>query len=139
MNVAFFLTPKSEVVWVRAEGTLDEAIERLRRSGYAAVPVLDDAGRYVGTLSEGDVLWHLLDAGEGWSVTARRTPVFEVAKRARNLPVHIDAEVEALIARASDQNFVPVLDDRDVFIGIVPRKAIIERCARPAATARTQS
>lgn len=31
---------------------LDEAVERLRRSGYAAVPVLDDDGRYAATLSQ---------------------------------------------------------------------------------------
>ena len=31
--------------------------------------------------------------------------------------------------RAANQNFVPVLDDCEVFIGIVPRKPIIEHCA----------
>ena len=37
-----------------------------------------------------------------------------------------------LVARASRQNFVPVVDDREVFIGIVRRQTIIEHCARRA-------
>ena len=33
--------------------------------------------------------------------------------------------MEALIARISNQNFVPVVDDRGVFIGIITRKDVI--------------
>jgi len=73
MNVAFFVTPKSRVVWVNASGTLVQAIERMRPNGYTAVPVLDDRGGYVGTLTEGDILWHLLAAGVAWRAHAERT------------------------------------------------------------------
>ena len=54
INIAFLLTPKSEVVWVSASDTLGEAIERMKPNGFAAVPVLDDDGGYVGTLTEGE-------------------------------------------------------------------------------------
>lgn len=63
MNVAFFLTPKSETVWVRPNGTVADALERMRPHRYGAVPMLDDDGRYVGTLTEGDILRHLLGSG----------------------------------------------------------------------------
>jgi len=33
-----------------------------------------------------------------------------------------------LIERASSQNFVPVVDDKDTFIGIVTRRSIIKYC-----------
>ena len=49
MNVAFFLTPKSEVVWLLEHATMRQALERMERHGYTAVPLLDEEGRYVGT------------------------------------------------------------------------------------------
>ena len=36
--------------------------------------------------------------------------------------------VEDLIAVAADQNFVPVVDDKDDFIGIVTRSRILKYC-----------
>ena len=56
-------------------------------------------------------------------------------RRSNNRAVHVDAKLEALILRAAEQNFVPVLDDREVFIGIVRRRSIIEQCL-PRATSR---
>src|SRR5689334_93228 len=107
MKIAFFLTPKSQTVWVPEAATVRQAFERMNAHGYTAVPVLDDAGGYIGTLTEGDILRHLLDAGETWFANADQTPVRAVVRRTDNRAVHIDAEVEALIARAVDQNFVP--------------------------------
>jgi CBS domain-containing protein len=130
MSVSFLLTPKSEVVWVPAGDTLAQALERMQPSGYAAVPVLGTDGRYLGTLTEGDILWYLLDAGEPGQIVD--TSVLAVPRRTNNQPVHIDAKIETLFARAADQNFVPVLDDREVFIGIVRRKSILEHFAATA-------
>jgi CBS domain-containing protein len=133
INILFLLTPKREVVWVRAYGTLGEAIERMKPNGFAAVPVLDDEGGYVGTLTEGDILWHLLDAPD--PELARAEPVLDLMRRTNNRAVHVDARFETLLLRAAAQNFVPVLDDREVFIGIVRRQSIIEHCL-PRATSR---
>jgi CBS domain containing-hemolysin-like protein len=132
LNVAAFLTPKSKVVWVRTSSTLAEAIRRMQQSGYAAIPVLGDDGGYAGTLTEGDVLAHLLTTPQTWSQAARRIQVARIARRTDIRAVHIDADVDALVARAAQQNFVPLVDDREIFIGIVRRQAIIEHCARLA-------
>lgn len=132
MNVAFFLIPKSNVVWVRAGDTLMTALERMGESGFTAVPVLDEEGKYVGTLTEGDLMRFLLETGAYWRGVFRRTTVVSAERRRTYGTVRIDEQVEALIARAINQNFVPVVDDRDVFIGIVPRKPIIENCAKLA-------
>ena len=37
-------------------------------------------------------------------------------------------EEHELVERASNQNFVPVVDDKDAFIGLITRKAIIRYC-----------
>lgn len=43
-------------------------------------------------------------------------------------PVSINASMEDLIQTAMNQNFVPVIDDKKIFIGIVTRKDIIKFC-----------
>jgi CBS domain-containing protein len=127
MNIAFFLTPKSEVVWIPETATMRQALERMEYHGYSAVPILDADGRYVGTLTEGDLLWKLKSDGLSIEKTAKVT-LAEVPRRLTNRPVQVDEEMEQLLALAVDQNFVPVVDTRDVFIGIVRRKRIIEYC-----------
>ena len=48
-------------------------------------------------------------------------------KRRRNYKsVSIDAEIGELADLILDQNFVPVVDGRKVFIGIVTRKVIMQ-------------
>ena len=139
MNIAFFLTPKKEVVWLPAEATLAHAIEILRPHRYSAVPVLDRDGSYAGTLTEGDILWHVLaSGGSGFGASEAAPPALHnvlvgaVPRRTRNCAVRIDAEIETFVLRAMHQNFVPVVDDREVFIGIVRRQHIIEHCAHQA-------
>ena len=130
MNVAFFLTPKSDVVWVSETDTVRQALEKMEHHRYGAIPILDDEGHYVGTLTEGDLLWTLWHTDGPPLDAAERIKLTDVSRRVTNLPVNIDAEVEELLARAITQNFVPVVDSRGVFIGIVRRRPIIEQCAK---------
>jgi predicted transcriptional regulator len=39
--------------------------------------------------------------------------------------IRYDASMDELLSLAMSQNFVPVLDDHDIFMGIITRKAII--------------
>src|SRR5262245_8302453 len=94
----------------------------MRRSGYTAIPILDDEGRYLGTITEGDLLRKLV---EDLDRTFRDTEELKAVIR----PVGIEANVEELLTRAVEQNFVPVIDGRGAFIGIVRRSAIIGQCA----------
>ena len=129
MNVAFFLTPLAEVEWVPAKATMAEALRRMARHRYAAVPVLDDDGRYVGTLTAADLLWKM--AGDDIAAhDAEGVALSDVERRTDFRPVDVTTAIEALIAAATDQNFVPVVDSRGVLMGIVRRKSILEYCAR---------
>lgn len=130
MNIAFFLTPKSEVVWVSASGSVEQALERMKPNGFGSVPILDDDGGYVGTLSTGDLMWHLMGMDGAWQDLARATPLLGVRRRLDDSAVHIDADFRQLMARVVTQGFVSVVDDRGVFIGIVRRRAVLEYLAR---------
>ena len=61
MNVSFFLKPKAEVVYVYDTDTVSCALKRMAESGFTAVPVITQKGRYVGTITEGDFLRLLLE------------------------------------------------------------------------------
>ena len=60
MNVLFFLKPKQEVCVLHKGYTLRQGIEKLRQYGFAAVPVIDEEGRYCGVVTEGDLLRQVL-------------------------------------------------------------------------------
>ena len=130
MNIASFILPKAEVSYLRDNMTLRQGLERLRRSGFTAVPVIDVEDRYVGVVSEGDFLWDILDDNEQLEdVTMKRVEQMtlrDIIQNGKVKPVCIDTNMEQLLGQAQVQNFVPVIDDRSVFIGIVTRGEIIK-------------
>lgn len=130
MGIASFLLPKAEVVYLRDDMTLRQGLEKLQRSGYTAIPVIDAEDRYVGVISEGDFLWNILERNEHLEdMTLKRVErmaVRDILQNGKVQPARIDTAMETLIEQAMKQNFVPVIDDRNVFIGIVTRRDIIK-------------
>ena len=130
MNIAYFLTPKSSVAYLYDDCTFRKGLEKMRHRGYAAIPVISRDGRYVGTVSEGDFLWRILEpgaSGQDGSFSMRdmeRLQIRDILKSDRP-PVRITVSMEDLVTSAMKQNFVPVVDDLGSFIGIVTRKDII--------------
>lgn len=129
MNIAFFLLPKQEVVYVSSSATLRQTLERMEYHRYTAVPILGDDGTYAGTVTEGDLLWFLKNRPDLTFDQAHKVSLMEVPLRLSNKAVAIDAKMEDLISLAKVQNFVPVVDDMNRFIGIVRRSDIIDYCA----------
>ena len=126
MNILFFLTPKSEVAYIHDEESLRQALEKMEYHKYSAVPILPRQGRYVGTLTEGDLLWYIKNQLNLNLQEAQRISVMAVPRRSDNYPVYADCKMEDLLDKAMQQNFVPVLDDNKSFIGIVTRKDIMK-------------
>lgn len=130
MNVAYFLMPKRDVVWVPVDASVRHTFMRMEESGYTAIPMLDRHGCYVGAVTEGDLLRHLMHSTRDPSMAGlERERVVEVRRRSAITAVSIEADVEELFDRAIEQNFVPVQDGRGVFTGIVRRREILEYCA----------
>ncbi|MDR0139846.1 CBS domain-containing protein [Metabacillus idriensis] len=129
MNIAFFLLPKKEVVYLNIKATMRQALERMEYHRYSAVPLLDDEGRYVTTLTEGDLLWMMKNTPDLHFYNTETIRLSELNYHRKNEPIPIHAEMEHIISRAMEQNFVPVTDDQGTFIGIIRRREIIEYCA----------
>ena len=130
MNIAFFLIPKKDVVYLKYDSTMRQALERMEYHGYSAVPLVDGKGHYAGTLTEGDLLGKLKNTPDLTFGNTEKILLYEIERRTQNTPVSINAQISDLISRAIHQNFVPVIDDQGVFIGIVRRREIIEYCSQ---------
>ena len=129
-NILFFLMPKAMCAFVYDDYTVRQALEKMESSGFAALPILTKRGEYRGTLTEGDLLWALKNLCYLDMRQAEARRIMEIDRRKDHVPVRVTANMHDLVDRASTQNFVPVVDDKDTFIGIVTRSSIIKYCSQ---------
>ncbi len=130
MNILFFLTPKSDVAYIFEDETLRQTVEKMEHRKFSCIPILNKEGQYTGTISEGDLLWgiKLLNINSTDLKEMENVSIMAIPRRATYKPVHTDADMEDLLDRAINQNYVPVIDDKGSFIGIITRKEIIKYC-----------
>lgn len=124
MNISFYLLPKSEVTYIEQDDTVGRALRVIHKNGFQSVPVIDGEGRYAGTVTEGDFLWNLIEDYHMDMEVMRKIKVASIRKRWDYKAVSIDANISELEQYILNQNFVPVVDGRNVFIGIITRKQI---------------
>ena len=107
MNILFFLSPKQDLMYVYDDFTLRQTLEKWENNRYASI--LD------------------LEAAED-------VPISAFPHKRDYKAVTVTTSMDQLIEAAMNQNFVPVVDDRGIFIGIVRRQAIIRYCYEKART-----
>lgn len=125
MNILFFLTPKEDVATVDETDTLRQVLEKMEHHGYSAIPLLDTEGKYIGTITEGDLLWEIKDRNFSNLKKTEGVNITSIKRRRDNKAVNILESMEDLFDKVTNQNFVPVVDDNQVFIGIVTRKDVL--------------
>ena len=130
MNILFFLTPKSDVAYIFEDETLRQTVEKMEHRKFSCIPILNKEGKYTGTISEGDLLWGIkrLNINITDLKQMEDVSIMAIPRRATYKPIHADADMENLLDRAINQNYVPVIDDKGSFIGIITRKEIIKYC-----------
>ena len=125
MNIMFFLKPKSEVAHIYDDDTVRQVLERMEYHRYSCIPMLNRQGKYVGSITEGDLLWWLKGNHNLNLKLAEMVSIQEVGRRLDYKPVRAEAKMEDLMEKAMEQNFVPVVDDQGNVSGIITRKDII--------------
>ncbi len=126
MNILFFLKPKSTLTVLETSFTIRQSLEVMEKSGYTAVPLIDEEGKYIGTISEGDFLWFFKSFGVFNIKDAEKISISTILRHRDNEPIRITEDMINLIYLSKSENFIPVIDDRDMFIGIVTRQDIID-------------
>ena len=125
MNILFFLKPKSELAYIYDYHTLRQALEIMEYHKYSSVPILNREGKYVGSITEGDVLWSLKKLNILSIKDAEDISIMKIERRLDYQCVTAESNMEDLIGKVMEQNFVPVVDDQEHFIGIITRRDII--------------
>lgn len=126
MNILFYLTPKCDCAYLEESDSLRQALEKLEARRYTTIPLLSNNGSYIGTISEGDLLWSIKNRFDLDLRKAEHVRITDIERRRDYMPISINSKMEDLIDLALKQNFVPVADDNGSFIGIVTRQEIIK-------------
>ena len=125
MNILRFMIPKSAVEYIDTDSTVRQALEKMRYHRYVAIPVLDEDGAYVGTLRNDDLFKYFLDSETFDARAAERDSVMSILDLDYSKAIYHNASVNELIERVKEHNFVPVVDDRGCFIGIILRRDVL--------------
>ncbi|MBW4875328.1 MAG: CBS domain-containing protein, partial [Paeniclostridium sp.] len=107
-----------------------EAIDKIENNDYTSIPVINEKGQYEFTITEGDLLWKIKSNYEnkkrGDKVELIETlTIKDIDKYNDYKTVSANSNMENLITLATNQNFIPVVDDQNIFIGIIKRSDII--------------
>lgn len=130
MSIAFYLTIKSQVIFETPDATIRQLMERLDHHNLTAIPILDYDGKYVATVTEGDILRQIRKLKHSQVFKdLEKLKVTDLERRKNYQPVRIDADMKDLLFIVEHQNFVPVVDDQGVFIGIIKRSDVIHKLA----------
>ena len=122
MNILFFLTPKSDIAYIFENETLRQTLEKMEHRKFSCIPILNPDGKYVGTISEGDLLWGMKNLNITDMKTAEEVPVMAISRRATYKPVHVDCDMEDLLYSAINQYNEQVIQDKDNLIVIITNK-----------------
>ena len=128
-NILFFLKPKAMCAFLYDDYTIRQALEKMESVHFAALPILNKRGEYRGTLTEGDLLWAIKNMCYMDIRQAEAHRIMEISRRKDYIPVRVTTSMQDLVERASTQNFIPVVDDKDTFIGIITRSSIVQFCS----------
>ncbi|MBQ6478824.1 MAG: CBS domain-containing protein [Erysipelotrichaceae bacterium] len=132
-NVLFLLTPKNQVACLVETMNVRQALEKMKAHGYMAIPLISNGGEYIGTISEGDLLWYIARSGVFDYRKMEETKITELLRKGYAPAVKVDAGIEEIVDNIVNYNFIPVVDDRNVLMGIVTRKRVLQELLKSEA------
>jgi CBS domain-containing protein len=139
MNILFYLTPKCDCAYIEEGDTLRQALEKMEARRYSVIPLLSKNGHYLGTITEGDLLWGIKNKFNLDLHEAEKVGITSLERRKDYMPISIRANMEDLSELSLHQNFVPVSDDDGNFIGIVTRQEIIKYLKKQTAKVQEEA
>jgi predicted transcriptional regulator len=98
----------------------------MENSGYSTLPIINIDGKYIGTISEGDILSYFKSLKVFNLKDAEKVPLTKIERKRNYSSIRINSKMSDLLNLSKKENFIPVVDDRDMFIGIITRQDIID-------------
>ena len=100
MNVLFFLTPKSEVAYIYDDYTMRQTLEKMEYHRYSSIPIINKKGEYVGTMTEGDLLWSIKNDFDLNLKSLEDICISSVRRKMDNKPISVNANIEDLVSKS---------------------------------------
>lgn len=129
INIAQIMLPKVSTAYIKENASVRQGMEMFRYHGYTAIPVVGEEGEYLGCVSEGDFLRHVCKIGTVDMKEQEKYKIKEIFRPDFCEPLHIQASLKELVEVGLKQNFIPIIDDRGFFCGIVTRRSLIAHLA----------
>lgn len=132
INALLFITPKTELMCLTEDMSVRQAIEKMKVHSYMATPVISRNGEYLGTITEGDLLWKLVQE-KGNIEALENINIKKIIRKDYNTSVKVDVDTQTIASIITEQNFIPVVDDRNILMGIITRKKILKELLKDKA------
>ena len=129
MNIAKLMIPKVSTVFLHENNTVRQGLERFMVHGYTAIPVLNSQEQYIGSVTEGDFLHHLLAVQTTDLKAQEQYKIGDIVRRDFCPALQIDADRSQAVEASLNQNFVPIVDSRGVLCVLFPRKSFFTTLA----------
>lgn len=126
MNIITLLTPKEDTFYLDSKSTIRQALEKYDYHKFSVVPLIDKEGHYITTLSEGDIL-RFIKNNCNFDLDVAETQTVDVIEKYRPYKaLDISSPIKEVVQLSFEQNFIPMVDDRGMYIGLIKRKGILE-------------
>ena len=125
-SIIGLMIPKKGTNFLEEDSTLRNALEKFKAHKFSTVPIIGKDGKYIRTISEGDLLRYITDLPNFSMVLAEKISVAAVGSYRSYQALNIDAPIVEIVSLSLKQNFIPLVDDRGLYIGIIKRKEILE-------------
>lgn len=125
-NHLFYLLPKSETVFLTNTDSFSQAYNMFVITNYTALPVINKKGQYVGTICEGDLLRVLSLSLTHPEIDLDSIEIKDIDFKINLEVARVNESYENLVELAVKQNFIPLVDDQGIFIGILRRQELIK-------------
>lgn len=126
MNVFEIITPKELTFYLYIDTNIKEALDIFEIHKYSVLPIIDGEGSYITTISEGDILRYIKNVCEFDYYKAKETKVIDIEKYRPYESLSQLGSFDDILDLIQSQNFIPIVDDRKKYIGIIRRKEILQ-------------
>lgn len=119
------LIPKAQVDYLYSDFTIRQALEKMNAHGFNTIPVINkETGVYERSITYGDFLSYILKNRTDFD-EFEKLSLKDVESNRNIKAVSSTKDISDLVSTILEQNYVPVVDDKNVFIGIVTRKKVM--------------
>ena len=124
-SIISLLTPKKLTFYLDENSTIRQALEKFDVHKFSVVPIINKEGKYCGTLSEGDILRFIKNVANFNMKIAENVLIKDIDHYRPYQALRIDALILEVFTLSLEQNFIPIIDDNDIYIGIIKRKEVL--------------